>query len=105
MQSGTPNRHQHRLLFLGMFIFWTLQTACYALYSLRGDHKAAHAFIAMICEQFLFTSFFKYNADPQLVLFYTFCEWYSNFVGQNNTDQGHRCRTYDWSITSHEEKP
>ena len=34
----------------GMFVFWTLQTVCFALYSERGDIKAAHTFIAMICK-------------------------------------------------------
>lgn len=34
----------------GMFVFWTLQTVCFALYSTRGDLAAAHTFIAMICE-------------------------------------------------------
>ena len=35
---------------IGMFVFWVLQTACFALYSEKGDIKAAHTFIAMICE-------------------------------------------------------
>ena len=34
----------------GMFVFWTLQTVCFALYSEHGDIKAAHTFIAMICK-------------------------------------------------------
>ena len=34
----------------GMFVFWVLQTACFALYSEQGNIAAAHTFIAMICE-------------------------------------------------------
>ena len=34
----------------GMFVFWVLQTACFALYSETGNIAAAHTFIAMICE-------------------------------------------------------
>lgn len=34
----------------GMFVFWVLQTACFAVYSETGNMTAAHAFIAMICE-------------------------------------------------------
>ena len=33
-----------------MFVFWVLQTACFALYSETGNIAAAHTFIAMICE-------------------------------------------------------
>ena len=41
----------HSLILIpGMFVFWTLQTVCFALYSERGDLAAAHTFIAMICE-------------------------------------------------------
>lgn len=32
-----------------MFVFWTLQTVCFALYSIHGNLAAAHTFIAMIC--------------------------------------------------------
>lgn len=34
----------------GMLVFWTLQTICFALNSENNDKKAAHAFIAFICE-------------------------------------------------------
>ncbi|OSC96750.1 general substrate transporter [Trametes coccinea BRFM310] len=33
---------------IGMFVFWVLQTACFALYSEKGNITAAHTFIAMI---------------------------------------------------------
>ena len=33
-----------------MFVFWVLQTVCFALYSETGNIAAAHTFIAMICE-------------------------------------------------------
>ncbi|KAI8972167.1 hexose transporter [Trametes punicea] len=39
---------------VGMFVFWVLQTACFALYAEKGNIVAAHTFIAMI---FLFYAF------------------------------------------------
>ncbi|KXN86243.1 Lactose permease [Leucoagaricus sp. SymC.cos] len=46
-----------RKLFListvGMVVFWTLQTICFALNSRYGNQQAAHAFIAFICKYFL----------------------------------------------------
>ena len=37
------------IILSGMFVFWTLQTACFALYSTSGNTQAAHTVIAMIC--------------------------------------------------------
>ena len=37
-----------------MFVFYVLQTACFALYSEHGNLAAAHTFIAMICKHFLY---------------------------------------------------
>ncbi|KAF7790702.1 hypothetical protein EIP86_001658 [Pleurotus ostreatoroseus] len=46
---------------IGMFVFWTLQTACFALYSVHGNIAAAHTFIAMI---FLFYGFYDIAFTP-----------------------------------------
>ena len=35
--------------FSGMFVFWTLQTAFFGLYSTTGNTQAAHTVIGMIC--------------------------------------------------------
>jgi len=57
-----------RRLFListvGMFVCWTLQTACFALYSTTGNTKAAHTVIAMI---FLFFGFYDIAFSPLIV--------------------------------------
>ena len=65
----------------GMLVFWTLQTACFSLYSQTSDTAVAHAVIAMIC-----TStpclFFYVEIDllcTTEVLFYGFCEYISLF--------------------------
>jgi len=49
---------------IGMFIFWTLQTACFALYSTTGNTRAAHTVIAMI---FLFYGFYDIAFTPLIV--------------------------------------
>ncbi|KAI9057962.1 hexose transporter [Trametes sanguinea] len=49
---------------IGMFVFWVLQTACFALYSEKGNITAAHTFIAMI---FLFYGFY----DVRRLFLYT----------------------------------
>ncbi|KAI0746168.1 general substrate transporter [Earliella scabrosa] len=49
---------------IGMFVFWVLQTACFALYSEHGNVTAAHAFIAMI---FLFYAFYDIAFTPLIV--------------------------------------
>ena len=54
----------HSWSFSGMFIFWTLQTACFALYSTTGNTHAAHTVIAMICTSTL---------CPSLVMTLIFC--------------------------------
>ena len=46
----TPPHTVHTEDHAGMFVFWVLQTACFALYSETGNIAAAHTFIAMICE-------------------------------------------------------
>ncbi|KAI0075843.1 general substrate transporter [Panus rudis PR-1116 ss-1] len=48
----------------GMFVFWTLQTTCYALYSETGNVAAGHTFIAMI---FLFYAFYDIAFTPLIV--------------------------------------
>lgn len=59
-----------------MFVFWVMQTVCFALYSVHGNIAAAHTFIAMICECSGTAS--AYEADEPrsriAVLFYAFCE-------------------------------
>ena len=60
-----------------MFVFWVLQTACFALYSETGNVTAAHAFIAMICEwlfQLAKDNFRLTWRVAGVVLFYAFCE-------------------------------
>ncbi|THG97857.1 hypothetical protein EW026_g4236 [Hermanssonia centrifuga] len=52
---------------IGMFVFWTLQTVCFALYSVHGNIAAAHTFIAMI---FLFYAFYDIAFTP-LIASYT----------------------------------
>ncbi|TCD67310.1 hypothetical protein EIP91_000280 [Steccherinum ochraceum] len=53
----------------GMFVFWTLQTVCFALYSTRGDLAAGHTFIAMI---FLFYACYDVGiAYTPLIVSYT----------------------------------
>jgi len=49
---------------IGMFVFYVLQTICFALYSERNDLKAAHTFIAMI---FLFYGFYDIAFTPLIV--------------------------------------
>lgn len=49
---------------IGMFVFWTLQTTCFALYSVHGNLAAAHTFIAMI---FLFYAFYDIAFTPLIV--------------------------------------
>ncbi|RPD54434.1 general substrate transporter [Lentinus tigrinus ALCF2SS1-7] len=49
---------------IGMFVFWVLQTACFALYSKTGNIAAAHTFIAMI---FLFYAFYDIAFTPLIV--------------------------------------
>ncbi|EMD33795.1 hypothetical protein CERSUDRAFT_87123 [Gelatoporia subvermispora B] len=49
---------------IGMFVFWTLQTICFALYSEHGNIAAAHTFIAMI---FLFYAFCEIAFTPLIV--------------------------------------
>ncbi|KAH9892420.1 hexose transporter [Cubamyces lactineus] len=51
---------------IGMFVFWVLQTACFALYSVKGDIAAAHTFIAMI---FLFYGFCEIAYTPLIVAY------------------------------------
>ncbi|KAM5536734.1 hypothetical protein V8D89_009661 [Ganoderma adspersum] len=51
---------------IGMFVFWVLQTACFALYSETGNIAAAHTFIAMI---FLFYAF--YDVSGLLIIAFT----------------------------------
>ena len=53
-------------LFSGMLVFWTLQTACFALYSTTGNTKAAHTVIAMICT---FNSLCLIHNDINLLLY------------------------------------
>ena len=53
-------------IYIGMLVFWTLQTACFALYSTTGNTKAAHTVIAMICT---FNSYIKFiHNDVNLLL-------------------------------------
>ncbi|KAH8107644.1 general substrate transporter [Cristinia sonorae] len=49
---------------IGMFVFWTIQTACFAVYSVNGNLAAAHTFIAMI---FLFYAFYDIAFTPLIV--------------------------------------
>ena len=75
------------MILLGMFVFWTLQSACFALYSRTGDTKAAHTVIAMICRSklslsSLLTLIFCCTTE---VLFYGFCEYFF-FVLSSHTD-------------------
>ncbi|KAI0093090.1 general substrate transporter [Irpex rosettiformis] len=51
---------------VGMFIFWTLQTVCFALYSEHGNIAAAHTFIAMI---FLYYAFYDIAFTPLIVIY------------------------------------
>ena len=67
------------LILPGMLVFWTLQTACFGLYSQTGNTAAAHAVIAMICTSTL-CLFFYVEIDllcATEVLFYGFCEYIS----------------------------
>ena len=52
---------------VGMFVFWTAQTACYAVYSETGNQAAAHAFIAMICESNLPNVFSQSHTNDVLL--------------------------------------
>jgi len=52
---------------IGMFVFWTLQTACFGLYSTTGNTYAAHAVIGMI---FLYFGAYDLAFTP-LVVSYT----------------------------------
>ncbi|KAF9445992.1 general substrate transporter [Macrolepiota fuliginosa MF-IS2] len=62
------DRVGRRRLFLtstiGMVLFWTLQTICFALNSQHGDKRAAHAFIAFI---FLYYGFYDIAFTPLIV--------------------------------------
>ncbi|KAF8149400.1 general substrate transporter [Crassisporium funariophilum] len=49
---------------IGMLVFWTLQTACFAVYTEHGSKMAAHAVIAMI---FLFYGFYDLAFTPLIV--------------------------------------
>ncbi|KAL4257195.1 major facilitator superfamily protein [Pleurotus pulmonarius] len=49
---------------IGMVVFWTLQTICFALYAEHGLTKAGHAVIAMI---FLFYGFYDLAFTPLIV--------------------------------------
>jgi len=49
---------------LGMLVFWTLQTACFALYSKTGNTHAAHAVVGMI---FLFFASYDIAFTPLIV--------------------------------------
>ena len=67
------------LILSGMFVFWTLQTVCFALYSRTGSTIAAHTVIAMICTwtpcpslSSIMTLIFRCTIE---VLFYGFCEY------------------------------
>ncbi|KAH9859167.1 hexose transporter [Lenzites betulinus] len=51
---------------IGMFVFWVLQTACFALYSEHGNLVAAHTFIAMM---FLFYTFYAIAFTPLIVVY------------------------------------
>lgn len=51
---------------IGMFVFWVLQTVCFALYSETGNVTAAHTFIAMI---FLFYAFYDIAFTPLIVTY------------------------------------
>ncbi|KAI0699884.1 general substrate transporter [Cerioporus squamosus] len=64
--SSTPSRRQMADVdcVTGMFVFWVLQTVCFALYSETGNVTAAHAFIAMI---FLFYGFYDIAFTPLIV--------------------------------------
>ncbi|EGO00445.1 hypothetical protein SERLA73DRAFT_107562 [Serpula lacrymans var. lacrymans S7.3] len=57
-----------RLLFLtsslGMLLFWTLQTICFAVDNEDGDLNAGYGYIAMI---FLFTTFYTMAFSPLIV--------------------------------------
>ncbi|KAJ8463128.1 hypothetical protein ONZ45_g17696 [Pleurotus djamor] len=49
---------------IGMVVFWTLQTICFALYAEHGLTKAGHAVIAMI---FLYYGFYDLAFTPLIV--------------------------------------
>ncbi|KAI1787461.1 general substrate transporter [Ganoderma leucocontextum] len=56
---------------IGMFVFWVLQTACFAVYSETGNITAAHTFVAVI---FLFYAFYDVRqpiAFTPLIVSYT----------------------------------
>ncbi|KAI1783134.1 general substrate transporter, partial [Ganoderma leucocontextum] len=55
---------------IGMFVFWVLQTACFAVYSETGNITAAHTFVAVI---FLFYAFCElcFIAFTPLIVSYT----------------------------------
>jgi hypothetical protein len=68
------------VFFSGMFVFWTLQTACFGLYSTTGNTQAAHTVIAMICTSTLCLSSIMILILCDIkVLFYGFCEYISAF--------------------------
>ncbi|KAI1783953.1 general substrate transporter [Ganoderma leucocontextum] len=57
---------------IGMFMFWVLQTACFAVYSETGNITAAHTFVAMICTDVvlrpvLFYAFYDIAFTPLIV--------------------------------------
>lgn len=64
-----------------MFVFWTLQTACFGVYSETGNTHAAHTVIAMICMSSSYLFFYiKMNLlSATEVMFYTACEHISLF--------------------------
>lgn len=64
---------------LGMLVFYTLQTVCFALYSIHDNITAAHVFIAMICGSLPFALSWDVIESTDLtcfvlVLFYGFCK-------------------------------
>ncbi|TBU44547.1 general substrate transporter [Dichomitus squalens] len=56
---------------IGMFVFWVLQTVCFALYSETGNIAAAHTFIAMIFSKSSSTPFMTCIAFTPLIVSYT----------------------------------
>jgi MFS family permease len=69
--SFMGDRAGRRFLFItscaGMLLFWTLQTACFGVYSTTGSQAAAHAFIA-----FIFCYYAMYDlAFTPLIVSYT----------------------------------
>ena len=59
-------------IWLGMFVWWTCQTICFALVQERNNTQAAHGVIAFICLYKLFAYGGNSADDRLLVLFYAF---------------------------------